>query len=320
MNYLEYLEETKKILEKNLKIQKQRNYMFLPVTNKIVRESNIDEEKVCRYQITNVWDDISYKEGKVLFFIDKYINTMLTALEIYKDLLNQKNTFIPANNIFEEATYYFDAMIASFSTLIEGEQKNILLKYFDANSINKIFPSREKVGLYWQVNLIRNRILHFDNGRYSNEDKECRRFYDFSSKINIISTDNSNNISAICNLIDSEKSDIEAAIKIAINSKRKLFDILFPETAAKGYKRKNPAILIIDRKFCFDHISSSISLITNIQNFLGNINHLFLYKIIEGDNIEELKNSKVHVCFNSQEYEYSLKDVFKICNLHKNVV
>lgn len=315
MNYLEYLEETKKILEENLKIQKQRHYMFLPVTNKTVRESKIEEEQICRYQITNVWEDISYKEGKVLFFIEKYINTMLLALDTYKDLLNQNNVSIPSNNIFEEATYYFDAMMASFSTLIEGEQKNLLLKYFDGKSINKFFPSREKLGLYWQVNLIRNRILHFDNGRYNNKDKECRRFNDFSSRINVISIDNSNNISAICNLIDSEKSDIEAAIKIAINSKRNLFDILFPETEAKGYKRKSPTILIMDRKFCFDHISSSITLIRNMQNFLENINYLFLYKIIEGDNIEELKKSKVHVFFNGQEHECGLADVFQNINI-----
>ena len=99
-------------------------------------------------------------------------------------------------------TYYFDSFIAAFSTMIEPEQKEILEKYFDKVQIKNIYPSRNEIGLYWQINILRNRVLHFTGRRYDYSDSSCCCYENFSSEIKMIRIDSKGNINIPSTLID----------------------------------------------------------------------------------------------------------------------
>ena len=295
LKYNEYKNKIDELLKKNLLLWQQTHIMFIPISNKMAAEYPTSEETRLRYDISNVWDEFVYKENKVLFFINKYLNNMLNGINADIDLMDKVDIWFPINNIIEEAIYYFDALVSSFSTLIETEQKDILCKYLDSKEINKVFPTRKDIGLYWQIYMLRNRIMHFTNGKYDYSKKECIRFYDFSSKIITMHIDNKGELSANSTLIDINKCEqVKIAINMAINNKSiNPFEILFPNQSAKGYGKKKPFLSFISDDIFFDHIDSSVMMINEILEILCTINKAFLKQlIVESNEKEKILNSK----------------------------
>ena len=313
MKYNDFKIKFSKLNETNFSLWKQTHIMFIPQTNKIKRESSIEDEVRCRYDINNVWDEFACLENKILFFIDKYINTFLKGININKDVMNNCNIIIPSNKVLDESIYYFDAFITFFSTLIESEQKKLLSKYLNSSIINNIFPNRNNIGLYWQIYMLRNRIVHFNNGRYDNTTKECIRYHGFSSKIQFINIDNFNEIHVNSTLIDINKcGQAQNAVRKAIeNRKDNPFNLLFPNRSAKGYGKKKPFINYISNDIYFDYIDSGIKLIEDIHDLLKRLNKLFLDMFILGDTESEKNlNLKTIITFNDKKIEYSVYEAF----------
>ena len=208
--------------------------------------------------------------------------------------------------------YYFDSFISSFYTLIESEQENELCKYLNNKKIRGIFPNRKSIDLFWQVYMLRNRIIHFTEARYDNTEKECKRFYDFSSKITNIYIDNNGEIHIKSTLIDVNKNDeIQKAVKQSIKDNSNPFDILFPNKKAKGYGKKNPFISYITNDIFFDYVDSSVDLINQIHSMLHSINLLFLECFMHKDNNKnETIKSRTRIVYNNKEIDYSIQEVF----------
>lgn len=313
MRYDDFNSQFNKLISTNLSLWKQTHIMFIPRMNKIIRETPIGDETKVRYDINNVWDDFVYLENKILFFINKYLNTFTKGININKDIMNNCNITIPSNNILDESIYYFDSFITFCSTLIEPEQKNLLNNYLDSNIINNIFPNRNNIGLYWQIYMLRNRIVHFTNARYDNTTKECIRYYSFSSKIQSININHLNEIHVNSTLIDINKCEqARNAVRIAIKSRDiNPFDLLFTNKSAKGYGKKNPFINYISNDIYFDYIDSGTKLIEDIHNLLKILNKLFLDTFMLGDTeCEKILNSKTIIIFDDKEIEYSIYDAF----------
>lgn len=313
MRYNDFIVEFNKLSNTNLSLWKQTHIMFIPKLNKLIRETPIGYETRVKYDINDVWDKFVYLENKILFFIDKYLYTFIKGINVYKEIMNNCNTTISSNNILDESIYYFDSFITFFSTLIEPEQKHLLNNYLDSNIINNIFPNRNTIGLYWQIYMLRNRIVHFTSARYDNTTKECIRYYDFSSKIQFINIDNLNEIHVNSTLIDINKCEqARKAILIAIKNRNiNPFDLLFPNKSAKGYGKKNPFINYISNDIYFDYIDSGIKLIENIHNLLKILNKLFLDSFMPRDTeSEKILNSKTSIVFYDKKIEYSVYDAF----------
>ena len=68
MKYKELKKEIEKIKIKTIKICQQTNVMFIPLTNKTVKENGTEEVKV-HYGIDTVINEFLYKENKTLFFL-----------------------------------------------------------------------------------------------------------------------------------------------------------------------------------------------------------------------------------------------------------
>ena len=79
-------------MEKNNKIYKQNYIMFIPLAHKIFKENGYEEKRV-QYDIDNVIKELSYKEKKTIFFINKFLETFKKIM-----ILDEKNLLELFNN------------------------------------------------------------------------------------------------------------------------------------------------------------------------------------------------------------------------------
>lgn len=313
MKFKDLVKELEEIKLNNIKLNQQTNIMFIPISNKIIKETGEKEVKV-KYGIENVIDEFLYKENKTIFLVNNFLKCYMKILNSSYDIFKKKDICFPPNKDYQELAYYFDSFIASFATILEPEQKEILKKYIDETQIEKIYPTRNKIGLYWQINMLRNRILHFTERRYEYSNESCCCYENFSSEIKIIRIDSNGNISIPSTLIDiySDKN-IENAINKSIKDRNNPFDILFPNKTPKGYSKKNPFVYHISNNIFFDYTFSLVNLLKEIEDFFDKINNIFLKKLSSYyNNLEDLKQSKTCLLLEDKEILYSISDVFNI--------
>lgn len=309
MKYDELIETIESQKQMNELLWKQTHIMFIPSFHKFANDDG--KEKLVKYGINEVWNEFMFRENKILFFIDKYLETFSSALKNYSIKFEGDNISFPPIALFDEMVYYFDSVISAVSVIVEAEQKDVLAKYLDGIKIHEFYPTRQKFGLWWQIYMLRNRILHNTLARYDNSKDYCSRYIDFSSKILMIrKKDGIFEINST--LIDINKNaNIEKTINFAINNRDiNPFDLLFPNKSAKGQGKKNPNVLYISNDIYFDYATSGVKLINDIHDLLNKINYEFIRKFAEDyDNIEELLKSKTFLM--SEEEAYSVESVFK---------
>lgn len=314
MKYKELKNEIEKIKIKTIKICQQTNAMFIPLTNKMFKENGTEEVKV-QYGIDNVINEFLYKENKTLFFIENLLKCYMKIFESQSEMFLKNNISFPPNKNYCELTYYFDSIVASFSTIIEIDQKEVLEKFFDKKQINGIFPTRNKIGLYWQINMLRNRILHYTGRRYEYANKHCGCYENISSEIKMINIDKNGNISIPSTLIDiySDKNIEDAINKSIKDGTTNPFDNLFPNKKPKGYSKKKPFVYHISNNIFFDYTVSLVNLLNEIEDFFDKINNIFIKELSSYyDDIDDLNKCKTTLIFEEKEILYSVGDVFNI--------
>ena len=139
MTYNDFVIKAKEVIEYNTLLWQQTHIMFIPITNKVIQENLVEEEKRVRYDFEELWYDFVFKENKVLFFIDKYLNSFLDGLSICDISKNMKNISMSSNETIEKAIYYFDSFISFFYTLIEPQQKVVFCDFFGSKKVNSFF-------------------------------------------------------------------------------------------------------------------------------------------------------------------------------------
>ncbi len=309
MKYDELIETIESQKQMNELLRKQTYIMIIPSTHKYASDDG--KTKLVKYGINDVWNEFMFKENKILFFIDKYLETFSSALKNYSTRFKEDNISFPPNALFNEMVYYFDSIISSVYVIVEAEQKEVLAKYLDGIKIHEFYPTRQKFGLWWQIYMLRNRVLHYTEARYDNNKDCCSRYMDFSSRIlTIIKKDGIFKIPST--LIDINKdANLEKAINFAINNRSvNPFDLLFPNKSASGKDKKNPNVLYIGNDIYFDYATSGVKLINDIHDLLNKINYEFIRKFAEDyDNIEKLLESEI--LLTSEGDAFSVRSVFK---------
>lgn len=271
---------------------------------------NQTDEEVVRYDSNKLFDDFSFKISKIIFFLKKYL-TLFNEIVSKDELLKQNNISICPDKRYEELTFYFDAFIASVSVVFESEQKQILSKYLNAKAIEKIYPSRNQFGIWWQIYMLRNRILHTTETRYDGNTNKCSRYMEFSSKILMVQIKDKK-ISLLSTLIDIYKDiNIEKAIDISINNRDyNPFDLLFPHKSAKGKGKSEPMVLYISNDIYFDYVISGTKLIDEVLKIIELINQEFLTEFSKYySDKDELY--KIKTCYGKMDDAYTINDVFQ---------
>lgn len=306
MDYISLLNKINNQIKYADKLSKQINILNVISFEKY--KNQIGEE-VVRYDSNKLFDDFSFKINKIIFFLKKYLTTFNEIIS-KDEVLKQNNISISPDKRYEELTFYFDAFIASVSVVFESEQKQILSKYLNTKAIEKIYPSRNEFGIWWQIYMLRNRILHTTETRYDGSADKCSMYMEFSSKILMVQIKD-NKISLVSTLIDIYKDvNIKKAIDISIkNRDYNLFDLLFPHKSAKGKGKSKPMVLYISNDIYFDYVISATNLIDEVLKIIELINQEFLTEFSKYYSIKD-EMYKIKTCYDKIDNIYTISDVF----------
>ncbi len=262
--------------------------LYFLITNYYIEETG-GSEVLVRFDDISVIENYLYKQKEFIYFVFQFLSNISKSIPTSESLFQIKEgmSFPPLNDVFP---YYFDSLIIQFSSIIELNQKNQLEHYLNNGNSFHFYPDRNQFGLWWEIYMLRNRMVHFTESRYSEQSKICSCYETFSSKCNMIKIDNHNHIFFASTLIDIYKSEyIKSKIEEAILSKERInpFDLLFPLKSPKGYGKNQPIVLHLSDDIYFDYASSGVRLLNEINTFLNKINNILFAHIYS-----RLKNKK----------------------------
>ena len=130
MKYNELKNQIEEIKTKTIKICQQTNIMFIPLTNKIVKENGTEEVKV-QYGIDHVINEFLYKENKTLFLIEQLLKCYMQILKNQSEILRY----------FENSVVYIDGY--NNFTNIEYKFIEFLVNWYK-KTLSKVFENFTK--------------------------------------------------------------------------------------------------------------------------------------------------------------------------------
>lgn len=276
------------------------------LTNKRMRIVNIvnaphnqvdfepDVEKIVVYDHTLAWETYSFILRKVLYRMRCVLEALISIIDDVKNikLIDDGDVFVPVYPQYEPLFYDFEDMLVSFLKAYEGEYIEDVIRCFNKSckdEFNNNLPRRNDVdGLFWKINILRNRVAHSTGGRYLNKDSKASRFTDFSSQAKMIRV-NSESIAMECSLVDIDKNpEIKQVIKDVLIEKKcgegcsynNIFDLLFPDRSPKGHNKKHPN-MVLPIIGCFNYFSSFISLSNQMLDYIDNQILVFIHCGVE---------------------------------------
>lgn len=315
MTVQEYRAFLEKILSRNLFLRKQINALSIMSIQYTIGKSPIGEEYKCTYDLPDLWREYALKLKRCVYFLENYCSELRKELDFQNDLLQSDNISVSPTTHLEEAIFNFDALVLSTSAIIDSEEKDYLVKQFKKARINNIYPNKEEIGLHWQLNILRNRIVHHTGGRFMNT-KECQRFLEFSSMASMIRVVHGN-LSLSCTQIDVCKEAVKEVLPAAIHTGKNVFDILFPSKSGKGHGKTHPIMIMPNKDIYFDHADAGVNMVSKIQDFICKLDQAFFEEFCWKSMQEEyFSNLCVEFSYNEYFCQYQAKDVFE-CNVNE---
>ncbi|MFW3338739.1 hypothetical protein ACN9JY_03200 [Aliarcobacter butzleri] len=258
-----------------------------------------------------VEDDISksierfkYYSNRWLYHANLFIEAINKEIERVVNIPNSSGNYasIPPSN--QNAAYEFDAFLSSIGIIFENNIKEDFLQKISSknnkSNLEKLWDINRKAdGLFWRINVLRNRVVHSDSEAFT---EQGLKFMEFSSEIQYIEKTNLSDIKFISHLIDIKNNDnlykiinseiIEESkkIKCAFKKEKKdgnhsncipvkpdFFSVIF----RNGNKTRNPYMVISSDPV--DLIKTFNSIMEDLSTFYRDI-----LNIIKNDLIEKL--------------------------------
>lgn len=334
MDYINFKELN--ALKNKLELAKKQEYvMQLPFWDILRNSYPAGVEHLVRHELNDAWDDYSFLIRKVFYRINNYIILLQKLLDPLEELLNSldgsKSIFALGIGKYQtdKLSYEFEDMIIAFSKLYEEAIVSETSRYLPpkfASEFRKNCPKKNDVnGLYWRINLLRNRVAHSTSGKYFQKDGQSSRYETFSSKTHMLQVDLTSPIpiKITCNLIDTENNpNIRRFIQNEIISKHQensssngnVFDMLFPENNPKGHNKRHPSICSLVGLNQFDYYSGFLSLSNQILDFCQSQIAVFLKSALEkcDDSIFQQNTLYSEAEKYSEKEQLKIRDVFEI--------
>lgn len=258
----------------------------------ILKQSGDGEEQRVQYDISEAWEEYIFILNGVLYRWDNCIQLLKNIIEDINKIVNplQDGVIISGNQNCDKLSYEFENLIVSFPRLNEEPTITSISRTLSKSNKklleNNCLKKNDKKGLYWQLNLIRNRFAHSTPGYYSTDTEYAQRYLAISSKILPISIKN-NEIILNTTLINLTKNEyIQSVIQDVIiykkygeeESKKNIMDLLF-STKARGKSKDKPYMTYISNLGNFDlnkdFLELSMQLFEYIENQLNIIKNEF---------------------------------------------
>lgn len=254
------------------------------IENRIREKLSVDVgiEKQVFNDIDNVCNDYLFIVFGVLYRWDNCINYL-------KQILGNIDRFY--SNICEGDTlgcdmncnllsYEFENLLVSFARLNEAPLIEEISRHISRKNEKKLrdncYKKNDNEGLYWEINLLRNRAAHSTPGYYTVHKERAARYMSISSRIrgiiikdgcrifhtNLISYRYNEYIKKVVKdyIVDSKHGDDMA--------KTPLMDLLFESTKPTGRGKNNPQLLYISNLTWFDLNSEFLELSKDILGYI----------------------------------------------------
>ncbi|MCT7405876.1 hypothetical protein [Aliarcobacter cryaerophilus] len=271
---------------------------------KINIQINIKKKEVGKeYQVE---DNINNSIARFKYYSNRWIYHANLFIEaINKEIKGLENIIPPSNQDCDistppsnqNAAYEFDAFLSAIGTILENNIKEDFLQKLSSKNKNKFENfwniNQKANGIFWRINVLRNRVVHSDNEVFT---FEGLKFIEFSSEILNIRITNFSNIEFQSHLIDIKNNInlydiinneiIEESKKINHNFKQEkknymhsncmpikpnFFSVIFSD----GKKLKNPYMAI----------SGHIDLIETFNSIIEDLNifYIDMFDILKND-------------------------------------
>lgn len=230
-----------------------------------IKKNGIGEEHLAKYDISEAWKDYLFVLNGILYRWDNCFELLLQIKDEVKKLSNSfnENMIMSRSPTCDKLSYEFENLIVSFPKLNEEPTIINLTRVMSEENQKKLkdncFNKEDIDGLYWQLNLLRNRFAHSTPGYYSSNTTIAQRYMSISSRIFNVEVKNTQ-LSLKTTLINLSKNDyIKTVIKEVIiekkygkdESKRPIMDLLF-STKPCGKNKNNPNMVFINNLGFFD--------------------------------------------------------------------
>ncbi len=230
-----------------------------------IQQYGIGEEHLAKYDISEAWKEYLFVLNGILYRWDNCFELLLQIKDEIKKISNSFNedVIMCGCPTCDKLSYEFENLIVSFTKLNEEPTIINLTRVMSKDNQKQIndncFKKEDINGLYWKLNLLRNRFAHSTPGYYSSNTTEAQRYMAISSRIfNVEIKDK--NLFLKTSLINLSKNDyIKKIIKEVIiekkfgeeESEKPIMDLLF-STKPRGKNKKNPTMVFINNLGFFD--------------------------------------------------------------------
>lgn len=253
---------------------------FLSMENVI--EKGIDgEEHIVFYGISEAWGEYLYILNGILY---RWDNCYSYLIQIFEEInkfhdINDDEIVICGIPLCDKLSYEFENFLISFPRLNEEPIIMNLARTMSKTKSKQLqdncFKRNDVDGLFWEINLLRNRFAHSTQGFYSTNSEYAQRFMALSSKIFTIKV-KQNKIKLLTTLINLEKNDfIKDIIQNVIidkkcgeeKSKLPLIELLF-SSKPSGKGKNKPQMAFIANLEYFDLNSDFLKLSLKIFEYI----------------------------------------------------
>lgn len=230
-----------------------------------IKQNGIGEEHLAKYDISEAWKDYLFVLKGILYHWDNCFELLLQVKDEIKKISNSFNEdmIMCGSSTCDKLSYEFENLIVSFSKLNEEPTiinlTRVMSKENQKNLKDNCFNKEDIDGLYWQLNLLRNRFAHSTPGYYSTNTTEAQRYMAISSRIFNIEVKDKK-LFLKTTLINLNKNDyVKKVIQEVIidkkfgeeESQRPLMDLLF-STKPRGKNKSKPTMIFINNLGNFD--------------------------------------------------------------------
>ena len=284
-----------------------------------VINSEVGIETRAKYSVKDVWETYSFYIRKVLYRMNDVIISLKYVLNLLNKIPPVSNTdakiSFPLGEDCYSLFYDFEDLMISFTRLYDKDYISDIVNYLSksgASEFRSYLPDVNDVnGLYWKVNLLRNRSAHPGFGFYNSDEtyESNERFIDLSSKAWGL-VDDKGNISIESMLIDLDKNPIIKRIisdEIKNNRRVNLNKLLFPK---KYSLEKGDTFLQFPVFGKFDYCDSLFPLLNSMLDFIESEMLVFM-KEIDFSKFKDAQN--LSVLYKDEKIE--LKNIYNFeCN------
>lgn len=238
------------------------------------------EEHIVEHNIVESWREYRYVLNGIMIRWDecvvllKEIINWFDGIDIFKNGKSDDASFFVTLPQGDKLSYRFEDFMTAVGKMGEKvfleEIARPMPRRLRKKMLGCIYNRDDVDGLYWRINLLRNRSAHSPKVGFTENEGRAARYLFFDSRPRIIYTDTEVRIETM--LVDLTKSEyIKEIIKTKIidgGLDTSVMDLLFSQNSPKGHGKKSPQVLFPEGFPFFDLNTGFLTLSFDIMELL----------------------------------------------------